>query len=82
MSRSDAEVLEAMRESHLNKYLDECDKNIDSYDECFEKIDNESAELCQELIEIVKTFSDKYKIAELDILKDMIYPTLEAGATA
>ena len=81
MSRSDADVLEAMRESQLNKYLDECDKNIDNYDACFEKIDNESAELCQELIEIVKKYSDKYKINELEILKDMIYPTLEAGVT-
>ena len=79
MSRSDAEVLEAMREQQLNTYLDEYDKNIDNYDACFEKIDNESAELCQELIEIVKKYSDKYRINELDILKDMIYPTLEAG---
>ena len=82
MSRSDADVLEAMREQQLNTYLDEYDKNIDNYDACFERIDNESAELCQELIEIVKKYSDKYKINELDILKDMIYPTLEAGVTA
>ena len=81
MSRSDAEVLEAMRDRQLEEYYLK-QSTSDNYDACFEKIDNESADICQELIEIVKKYSDKYRINELDILKDMIYPTLEAGATA
>ena len=81
MSRSDAEVLEAMRDRQLEEYYLKQSPS-DNYDECFEKIDSESAEFCQKLVEMVKTFSDKYKIAELDILKYMIYPTLEAGVTA
>ena len=81
MSRSDAEVLEAMRNRQLEEYYLKQSPS-DNYDECFEKIDIESADICQELIEIVKKYSDKYRINELDILKDMIYPTLEAGATA
>ena len=81
MSRSDAEVLEAMRDRQLEEYYLK-QSTSDNYDECFEKIDSESADICKELIEIVKKYSDKYRINELDILKDMIYPTLKAGATA
>lgn len=81
MSRSDTEVLEAMRDRQLEEYYLK-QSTSDNYDECFEKIDSESADICKELIEIVKKYSDKYRINELDILKDMIYPTLEAGATA
>ena len=81
MSRSDAEVLEAMRDRQLEEYYLK-QSTSDNYDECFKKIDSESADICKELIEIVKKYSDKYRINELDILKDMIYPTLEAGATA
>ena len=80
MSLSDAEIIEAMLDKRLeDHYLKQSPS--DNYDTCFERIDNESAELCQELIEIVKKYSDKYKINELDILKDMIYPTLEVGVT-
>lgn len=79
--KSDAEILEAMRDCQEEEYFLRQGCN-DNYDECFEKLDNESAELCQKLIEIVKKYSDKYKIGELEILKDMIYPTLEAGVTA
>ena len=81
MSLSDAEIIEAMLDKRLeDHYLKQ--SPCDNYDECFEKIDSESAELCQKLVEMVKIFSDKYKISELDILKNMIYPTLEAGVTA
>lgn len=81
MSATDAEVLEAMRNRQDEEYYLRQGGN-DNHDECFEKIDLESSELVQELIEIVKKYSDRYKICELQILRDMIYPTLEAGVTA
>lgn len=81
MSVADAEVFERMRNRQLDEYYLSQSGN-ENHDECFEKIDTESAELAQELIEMVKKYSDRYKICELQILRDMIYPTLEAGVTA
>ena len=76
----DAQILEAMRNKELDNYYLKQSPS-ENYDECFEKIDNETSHIAQELIEIVKFFSDKYKIDELKILRDMIYPTLEEGVT-
>lgn len=73
--KTDAQILEEMRDMQLENHF----SSSDDYDICFEKVDNECAEALQEIIEIVKRNSDKYKIDELRILKDMIYPTLEAG---
>ena len=76
----DEEVFEAMRNKQLDEYY-KSQSGEENHQECFEKIDLECAELAQDLIDIVKKYSDKYKICEIQILKDMIYPTLEAGVT-
>lgn len=75
---TDAQIFEEMRNKQLDDYYKSQGGN-DNHDECFEKIDNESTELTQSLIEMIKKYSDKYKIDSLQILKDMIYPTLHEG---
>ncbi|NCC88143.1 MAG: hypothetical protein EOM05_09820 [Clostridia bacterium] len=74
---SDSQILEAMRNKELDDYLKQ--SLNDDYNKCFKDIDNQSSHILSELIYVVKMYSDKYKIDELKILREMIYPALQEG---
>lgn len=65
---------DTLRDLELRKYL----SGSDSYDECFERVDNETHEHVIEITKIVKDCASMYNIDTKQILVDMLYPSIEA----